>query len=77
MSSFPTAKYKPSNFDPANITDEMIKTFSPEEVDSVISSLNDWAQTNSTDTIQYAGWKKRNNLPELDLGELDTLADSL
>ncbi len=75
--AFPTAKYKPSNFDPANITDEMIKTFSPEEVDSVISSLNDWAQTNSTDTIQYAGWKKRNNLPELDLGELDTLADSL
>lgn len=55
-----------------------IHSFTLDDVDTVVASLNSWAQANSTDTIQYAGWKKNaNNLPELDLGELDTLADSL
>ena len=71
-------KGKSNGWDPATITEDMVKSFSLDEVDVVIESLNAWAQANSTDTIQYAGWTKNSNgLPELDLGDLDTLANTL
>ena len=75
---FPSTGGKESFNPNTAITSAQISVFTASESDTVIESLNAWAQANSTDTIQYAGWKKNgNNLPELDLGELDTLADSL
>ena len=75
---FPSTGGKESFNPNTAITSAQISVFTASESDTVIENLNNWAQANSTDTIQYAGWKKNaNNLPELDLGDLDTLADSL
>ena len=54
-------------------TESNVKTFTSSQADDIIASLNNWATTNSTDSLQFASWNKNaEGKPELDLGELDS-----
>ena len=58
-------------------TDTNVKSFSASEVDTVIASLNSWVTSHNTTPGTYASWKKNaDGKPELDLGDLDTLANN-
>ena len=61
------------SFNPSTITEDKIKGFAISDASNVVERLNNWASSNSTDSLQYASWKLNEaGKPELDLGELDS-----
>ena len=57
---------------PSNISSS-IKSYDSSSVSTVKAALNNWATTNSTDSITYAQWKNTGDILELDLGDLDNI----
>ena len=67
----------PNSTDSVKFADSNVKAFSLSEVDDVITSLNSWVDSHNTTPDTYARWKKNAaGKPELDLGELDILANN-